>query len=299
MENEVPGVGEVLCHLSKLVQVGTNGSLAFLKLVSNVVEDMTEVLNTVKNGVEGGVLELVDNTTEALPDVLGITEALNTVWNLSLNGASEHTLEDLAHAEESEVDVGGFHGLEVVHLLILLVIDLIQKLLPMVVEIEEKFLMVDHLGLSVKDHGSSLSEMLASINPFAHSVVMETLTDILEGVDTINDKGLVGLEEDLLGMEEGLGHSLELLVIVMVNLATVVEHVTDIRDSKTELVNTLGGLLVGAVPEATHGVLEMLLDGVGVRNAVSDISHTVEVEGTDEETLDEARDLDIIVDVVC
>ena len=59
MEDEVPGVSEVLCHLSELVQVGTNGSLAFLELVSNVVEDVTEVLNTVENGVEGGVLELV------------------------------------------------------------------------------------------------------------------------------------------------------------------------------------------------------------------------------------------------
>ncbi|MCP4667626.1 MAG: hypothetical protein GY849_14820, partial [Deltaproteobacteria bacterium] len=109
------------------------------------------------------------------------------------------------------------------HLLILFVINLIQKLLPMVVEVEEKFLVVDHLGLSVKDHGSSLSEVLTSINPFTHSVVMETLTDILESVNTINDKGLLGLEEDLLGMEEGLGHSLELLIIVMIDFTTVVE----------------------------------------------------------------------------
>ena len=51
------------------------------------------------------MLELINNTAEALPDVLGITKALNTVRHLSLNGTSEQTLEDLAHAEESEVDV--------------------------------------------------------------------------------------------------------------------------------------------------------------------------------------------------
>ncbi|MCP4555935.1 MAG: hypothetical protein GY836_10975, partial [Herbaspirillum sp.] len=298
VEDEVPGVSESLGHLSKLVEVSADGGLALFELVGDVVEDVTEILNTVKNGVEGGVLELIDDTTEALPDVLGITEALNTVRNLSLNGASEHTLEDLAHAEESEVDVGGFHGLEVVHLLILLVINLIQKLLPMVIEIEEELLVVDHLGLSVKKHGGGLTEVLTSINPFAHAVVMETLTGVLEHVHTVDDERLVGLEQDLLGMKEGLGHSLDLFIIVMIDLTAMVEHVTDVGDRETELVNGLSGLLVGSVPEAAHGVLEMLLDGVGVRHAVGNIGHTVEIESTDEETLDETANFDVVVHIV-
>jgi hypothetical protein len=103
--NEVPRVSECLRHLTELVKISADSSLALLELVSNVMEDMSEILNTVKNGVESSVLELVNDTTEALPDVLGITEALNTVRNFSLNGTSEHTLEDLAHAEESEVNV--------------------------------------------------------------------------------------------------------------------------------------------------------------------------------------------------
>ena len=298
VENEVPGVSESLGHLSKLVEVSADGGLALFELVGDVVEDVTEILNTVENGVEGGVLELIDDTTEALPDVLGITEALNTVGNLSLNGASEHTLEDLAHAEESEVDVGGFHGLEVVHLLILLVIDLIQKLLPMVIEIEEELLVVDHLGLSVKKHGGGLTEVLTSINPFTHAVVMETLTGVLEHVHTVDNERLVGLKQDLLGMEEGLSHSLDLLIIVMVDLTAMVEHVTDVGDRETKLVNGLSGLLVGSIPEAAHGVLEVLLDGVGVRHAVGNIGHTVEVEGTNEETLDETANFDVVVGVV-
>jgi len=99
------------------------------------------------------MLELVLNATKTLPDVLGITKALDTVRNLSLNRASKETLKDLAHAEEGEVHIRALHGLEVVHLLILLVIDLIKKLLPVVIEIVEKLLMVNHLGLSVKKHG--------------------------------------------------------------------------------------------------------------------------------------------------
>ena len=99
-------------------------------------------------------------------------------------------------------------------------------------------------------------------------------------------------------MEERLRHSLDLLVVVMVNLTTVVEHVTDVGDSETELVNGLGSLLVGTVPEAAHGVLKVLLNRVGIRHAVGDVSHAVEVEGTDEETLDKASNLSVVMSVV-
>ena len=99
-------------------------------------------------------------------------------------------------------------------------------------------------------------------------------------------------------MEEGLSHSLDLLIIVMVDLTAMVEHVTDVGDRETKLVNGLSGLLVGSIPEAAHGVLEVLLDGVGVRHAVGNIGHTVEVEGTNEETLDETANFDVVVGVV-
>lgn len=105
VEDEVPRVSEGLGHLTELVKVGADGSLALFELVGDVVNDVTEVLNGVEDGVEGGVRELVNDTTEALPDVLGVTEALDTVGNLSLDSTGEKTLEDLAHAEEGEVDV--------------------------------------------------------------------------------------------------------------------------------------------------------------------------------------------------
>ena len=241
------------------------------------------------------MLELILNTTEALPDVLSISEALNTVRNFSLNGTGEKTLEDLTHAEEGEVNVGALHGLKVVHLLILLVIDLIKELLPVVIEIVEELFMVDHLGLSVKEHGGSLTEMLTSIEPLAHAVIVETLTGVLEHVDSVDDKRLSSLEEDLLGMEVSLSHSLDLLVIVMIDLAAMVKHVTDVRYGQTKLVNGLGGFLVGSVPEATHGVLEMLLNRVGIGDAVTDVGHAVEVEGSNEESLNETGDLGIVM----
>ena len=298
VEDEVPRVSEGLGHLAELVEVSADGGLALLELVGDVVDDVTEVLDGMEDGVEGGVLELVNDTAEALPDVLGITEALDTVRNLSLDGTGEHTLKNLAHAEESEVDVRALHGLEVVHLLVLLVIDLVEELLPVVVEVEEEFLVVNHLGLSVKEHGGGLAEVLTSIDPLAHAVVMKTLTGVLEDVHTVHNEGLVGLEEDLLGVEESLSHALDLLVVVVINFAAVVEHVTDVGDGKTKLVDGLGGLLVRSIPEATHGVLEVLLDGISIGDAVSNVGHAVEVEGTDKEALNEASDLGIVMRVV-
>ena len=298
MVDEVPGVGESLGHLAELIEVSSDSSLALFELVGDIMDDVTEVLNGVKGCVERAVFELINDTTESLPDVLGITEALNTVRNFSLDGSSEKTLEDLAHAEESEMNVRALHGLEVVHLLVLLDINLIKKLLPMVIEIVEELLVVNHLGLSVKKHSRGLTEVLSGIEPFAHAVVMKTFTSVLEDINSVDDEGLSGLKEDLLGMEESLSHSLDLLVIVMIDFTAMVEHVTDVGDGETELVDGLGGLLVRSIPESAHGVFEVLLNGVGIRDAVTDIGHAVEVEGADEETFDEAGDLSIVVDVV-
>ena len=163
VEDEVPGVCECLRHLTELVEVSADGGLALFELVGDIMDDVTEVLNSMKHGVERAVLELILNTTEALPDVLGISEALNTVRNFSLNGASKKTFKDLAHAEEAEMHAGALHCLKVMHLLVLLVINLIKELLPMVIEVVEELFMVDHLGLAVKKHGGSLTEVLSGM----------------------------------------------------------------------------------------------------------------------------------------
>jgi len=264
VENEIPRVGKGLRHLAKLVQVCANGGLALLELVRDIVDDVTEVLDRVQHRVEGGVLQLVNDTTKALPDVLGVAEALDAVRHFGLDRACEHTLEDLAHAEEGEVNVRALHGLEVVHLLVLLVIDLVKKLLPVIVEVEEQLLVVNHLCLSVQKHGSSLAEVFTGVNPLAHTVVMKTLACIFKHIHTVDNQRLVSLKKNLLRVQERLGHSLDLLVVVVVDLSTVVKHITNVRDSKTKLINSLGGLLVRSIPETTHGVLEMLLDWVSI-----------------------------------
>ena len=73
------------------------------------------------------------------------------------------------------------------HLLVLLVVDLVEKLLPVVAEVEEELLVVGHLGLSVEEHGSGLTEVLTGVDPLAHAVVVDTLANILKDVHSVND----------------------------------------------------------------------------------------------------------------
>ena len=58
-----------------------------------------------ENAIKGGVSELVNDSTDSLPDMLGVAKALDSMGNFSLNTAGEETLEDLAHSEEGEVHV--------------------------------------------------------------------------------------------------------------------------------------------------------------------------------------------------
>ena len=242
--DEVPRIGEGLGHLAELVQVCADGSLALLELIGDVVNDVTEVFDSMQHTVECAILKLFFNASKTLPNVLCVSKALDTVGNFGLNRAGKETFKNLAHAEESEMDIRALHLLEQVHLLILLVINLIKQLLPVVGEIVEELLMVNHLGLAVKDHGRSLTKMLASVEPLAHAVVVETLTSVLKNVDSVDDERLSCLEQDLLRVEVGFGHPLNLLVVVMVDFAAVIKHVTDVRDSKSKLIESLGSFLV-------------------------------------------------------
>ena len=59
---------------------------------------------------------------------------------------------------------------------------------------------------------------------------METLTNILENVNSVNNDALSGFEKELLRVKESLSHPLDLFIVVMVNLAAVVKHIADIGD---------------------------------------------------------------------
>ena len=81
---------------------------------------------------------------------------------------------------------------------------------------------------------------------------MNSLTSVLKDINAIDNERLVGLEKDLFRVEEGFSHPLDLLVVVVIDFATMVEHITDVGDGETELVDGLDNLLVGAIPETAH-----------------------------------------------
>ena len=63
----------------------------------------------------------------------------------------------------------------------------------------------------------------------SHSVIVKTLSDILEDVDSINDDAFSSLKKKLFWMEEGFSHSLNLLIVMVINLSAMIKHVANIR----------------------------------------------------------------------
>ena len=63
----------------------------------------------------------------------------------------------------------------------------------------------------------------------SHSVIVKTLSDILEDVDSINDDAFGSLKKKLFWMEEGFSHSLNLLIVMVINLSAMIKHVANIR----------------------------------------------------------------------
>ena len=58
----------------------------------------------------------------------------------------------------------------------------------MVTKVKEELLVVNHLSLSVEKHGGGLSEMLASIKPLSHAVVVKSFASVLKNVNTIDNE---------------------------------------------------------------------------------------------------------------
>ena len=89
VEDEIPGTRESLAHGSELVKVSPNCGFALLKLTCNVADDRAKVLYCVKHAVESSMVELVNHTTDPLPDVLGVSQAFDSMRNLGLDCASQ------------------------------------------------------------------------------------------------------------------------------------------------------------------------------------------------------------------
>ena len=57
---------------------------------------------------------------------------------------------------------------------------------------------------------------------------MKRFSDIFENINSINDDALSCFEEELFWMKERFSHSLDLFIIVVVDLSAMVEHIANI-----------------------------------------------------------------------
>jgi len=285
--DEVPRVSELLRHSLQLFQVCARRRFTRSQLVSNVSHNVTKLLNSVQNAVELFGFELIDDAPHAFPGVFGIPETFNSVGYFSLDRARHKSLEHLAHAEEREVDIGRLHGLKVVHLLFLLHVDLVKQLLPVVVKVEEELVVLHHLRLAVQKHGSGLAKVFSRVQPVTQAVIVQSFSDIFKDVDSVDNKRFGGFQKHLFGVKERLCHSLDLFVVVMVDFAAMVQHVSNVRNGETHLVDSLCDLLEGTVPVAAHSVFKMFLHGVRISDTLGNICHAVEVKGANKEAFND------------
>ena len=126
VEDEVPRLGEVKRIVGEHIKVSAELSLTFSQLIDDIMDDVTKIFCRSKDVIESLMLELVDETSKSLPQMLSITKAFSGVGHLGLDRASEDTLENLAHTEESEVNIGALHSLKVMHFFVFFMIDLVE-----------------------------------------------------------------------------------------------------------------------------------------------------------------------------
>ena len=126
VEDEVPRLGEVKRIVGEHIKVSAELSLTLSQLIDDIMDDVTKIFCRSKDVIESLMLELVDETSKSLPQMLSITKAFSGVGHLGLDGASKDTLENFAHTEESEVNIGALHSLKVMHFFVFFMIDLVE-----------------------------------------------------------------------------------------------------------------------------------------------------------------------------
>ena len=126
VEDEVPRLSEVKRVVGEHVEVSAKLSLALSQLIDDIMDDVTKIFCRSKDVIESLMLELVDETSKSLPQMLSITKAFSGVGHLGLDRPSEDTLENLTHTEESEVNIGALHSLKVMHFFVFFMIDLVE-----------------------------------------------------------------------------------------------------------------------------------------------------------------------------
>ena len=98
---------------------------------------------------------------------------------------------------------------------------------------------------------------------------------------------LGGVDEELLGVEEGIAHALELCDIIGADLLTVLHRGGDLGDELAELVDASGNLAEGALLEVLHGGVHVADEWVDVLDASLKVVDMLGRECTDDGPVDQ------------
>mmetsp|Transcript_27714 Transcript_27714/g.37016 ORF Transcript_27714/g.37016 Transcript_27714/m.37016 type:complete len:208 (+) Transcript_27714:168-791(+) len=156
--------------------------------------------------------------------------------------------------------------------------------------LEEGCLRGEVLGAPEDKSGNS-AELFAGLLELGGVHVLNACLDVFEDSDAIHDHVVLSIDDELLGVLEGLTHLGQSGHILVADRNAVLHHDADLGDELAKLVDAVGDLVVGTVLEVIHGSHHVDDHRVEIENASLQRVDLLSVEGAKDEAIDELDDL--------
>ena len=141
--------------------------------------------------------------------------------------------------------------------------------------------------LTVERLSADVTPVLPTFLELTETVADESVSHVVVDVHSVDHDVLPAIKKDALWMQQGIRHLVDLLIVVMIDLATVTEHQRNVGNRKAQCVNRCSCVGVGASPETAHGVHKVVLEIPGVFGAMFSVVHAVVIERPLEEAVHE------------
>ena len=143
-----------------------------------------------------------------------------------------------------------------------------------------------HEVVSPEDGGADGSDLLASSLVRAVREVLGSGLDLIVDRYAVEKHVLCRVDDEPLGVEEGVAHLLQLGYVIGADLLTVLHGGGDLGYELAELVDASGNLVEGAGLEVLNGSGHMGDEGVDVLDASLKAVNMLSLESTNEDTVD-------------
>ena len=144
-----------------------------------------------------------------------------------------------------------------------------------------------HEVTAPEDGGADVSDLLASSLERAGNEVLVSGLDVIVDGYAVEKHVLGRVDEELLGVEEGISHVLKLSHIIGTDLITVLQGSGDLGYELAELVDASGNLMEGAILEVIHGDGDVGYEGINILDASLEAVDVLSLESANEYTVDQ------------